>query len=223
MKKIIKKLFTFLCVIILIFSFSGCNAISPLSESELLKERQNGITAIDSYLNEIRQMNLPYNLIFIEHEAKTAKEGIQASVSIDEIRSTTQNALTEMENLIAPDNLFTLIENDIENIGQTYTMEFYLGSYNGYYFIIANKFCSSHAMLPTIVMSLQSILNYRFFIFNDEGFVDVFLSNLSFYLDFRNPAEAHGNRKVGERYHFLCDKIISGEIVLEKPFGFPKD
>jgi len=223
MKKIIKKLFTFFCVIILIFSFSGCNAISPLSESELLKERQNGITAIDSYLNEIRQMNLPYNLIFIEHEAKTAKEGIQASVSIDEIRSTTQNALTEMENLIAPDNLFTLIEkyNERENI--SHELEFYLGSYKGYYIIILKN--SGRVIIPAVVVPFWVTFHYRLtIVFNDEGLVE-FEQNpeLWRYFDIENPAELEMTHIIRRRFNLLCDKIISGEIVLEKPIWFPKD
>jgi len=220
MKKIIKKLFTFFCVIILIFSFSGCNAISPLSESELLKERQNGITAIDSYLNEIRQMNLPYNLIFIEHEAKTAKEGIQASVSIDEIRSTTQNALTEMENLIAPDNLLTLIEKYNEKEGNLLALEFYLGSYKGYYFIISNNF--GRAVIPGIILPLSDMLHYRLFSFNDEGFVEQ-VPEYWLYFDNNNPAEFEMFHIVSRRFNLLCGKIISGEIVLENPIWFPKD
>ena len=133
MKKIIKKLFTFFCVIILIFSFSGCNAISPLSETELFKERQKGITTIDNRLNEIYSLNPSYSTFFIEYEANLAKEEINKTENKEEISIIVERALSKIQSLVLSDQDYLKIKEifDSRNKSIEAKVKYYFGCYGG--------------------------------------------------------------------------------------------
>ena len=139
MKKVFKKLFTLFCVLTIIFSCVGCNGITLLSKSnnvDLIK--QASINSIDSYLTEIYEMNLPYSLILIEHEAKSAKESIENLSNSEEIIQTTQKALAEMKNLVAPDFVYDFIKYESTKHGgdEKFYIRYYLGSKDGYYYVL---------------------------------------------------------------------------------------
>ena len=135
MKTLFKRLFLCFCVIALLFSSIGCNFSTVSKNGDINEVKQSSINKIDNYLQEIYQMNLPYSLLLIEYEAKTAKQAIQNSFSLDEVVQITCDSLNEMHNLIAPDFLYDLVKESKLFYNHHY-MKYYLGSENGYYYVV---------------------------------------------------------------------------------------
>lgn len=200
MKTLFKRLFLCFCVIALLFSSIGCNFSTVSKSGDINEVKQSSINKIDNYLQEIYQMNLPYSLVLIEYEAKTAKQAIQNSFSLDEVVQITCDSLNEMHNLIAPDFLYDLVKESrlfitdyYEIFSSDYYMKYYLGSRNGYYYVVLKGILYSRDGIwlyeepPKIWgWTLMNILVYSTFVYTeDRNYVSQFAGSL-YDLDWLN-------------------------------------
>ena len=88
-----KKLCLVFGVLLFSLSFVGCGESA----------QEKGVNAIDAYMQEIRDLDLEYSLVFIEREAEQGKQAIMQAEDKTEIRKIKEDTLNAMKALVLTD------------------------------------------------------------------------------------------------------------------------
>ena len=105
MMKNFKRLFTFLLLGVLFFSMALVGCGETLAET-----KEKGVEAIDTYMQEIRDMDLGYSLLLIEHEAEQGKQAIEKAEKKAQTTKIKKQTLNAMKALVLTDEEETAIK-----------------------------------------------------------------------------------------------------------------
>ena len=111
MMKNFKRLFTFLLLGVLLFSMALVGCGETLAET-----KEKGVEAIDTYMQEIRDMDLGYSLLLIEHEAEQGKQAIEKAEKKAQTTKIKKQTLNAMKALVLTDEEETMIKLAYRNI-----------------------------------------------------------------------------------------------------------
>ena len=105
MMKNFKRLFTFLLLGVLFFSMALVGCGDTLAET-----KEKGVEAIDTYMQEIRDMDLEYSLVLIEREAERGKQAIEGAEDETQATALKEETLNAMKALVLTDEEETAIK-----------------------------------------------------------------------------------------------------------------
>ena len=105
MMKNFKRLFTFLLLGVLLFSMALVGCGETLAET-----KEKGVEAIDTYMQEIRDMDLEYSLVLIEREAERGKQAIEGAEDETQATALKEETLNAMKALVLTDEEETAIK-----------------------------------------------------------------------------------------------------------------
>lgn len=143
------KAFLLLGVVLFCIGFAGCS-----NNLNICKEE--GVAKIDARLDEIRAMELEYDLFVIEYEAEKAKERIRNAEEGSKIQTITDDTLNTINSLILSQSEMNSIKEACslyqnggpisEDIVSRRKIMHYLGKIGGYYVAIVE---GDFPMLPS--------------------------------------------------------------------------
>ena len=168
MMKNFKRLFTFLLLVVMTVSmaFSACgtpsadngssstsdNEITSSSDTEessreetLAETKEKGVEAIDTYMQEIRDMDLEYSLVLIEREAEQGKQAIEGAEDKTQATALKEETLNAMKALVLTDEEALAIKQAYrikkERPTARAALQWYLGQYEEkHVFVICNDY-----------------------------------------------------------------------------------
>ena len=171
MMKNFKRLFTFLLLGVLFFSMALVGCGETLAET-----KEKGVEAIDTYMQEIRDMDLEYSLVLIEREAEQGKQAIEKAEDKTQATALKEETLNAMKALVLTDEEALAIKRLYLNGKEPTitTIKAYFGQYGG------NDVVIMRYDLSRIDDAPMRIGGYEFYFW--VGFVMVYTKDTKYHL-----------------------------------------